>query len=450
MRSGDYVHPYLFDEEYYDKPLLSYWLMIGSARLFGVLNEATLRLPGILAGLLAVWCTVRIGRKRFSEVVGLTAGGLLATCFIFVYWSRIASADILNLAAVIGAVAWYTERRDRPGFATSAVLLGILALGAQLKGLIAPVLAALAILPDLIQDRRWRHHLRPSLALAVLPALLLYLAPFLMSSATAGEGYGTSGLAMVFRENVLRYFKPFDHQAPAYVYVEFLPLYALPWTFLLPGVLWRAGRRGKELRPASRWPLQASLLILIFLTLGSGRRNYYLLPILPFIMLAVADWIHAPESPDRRRRAAAGIAAVSAAGMLLYFGAAQPFLSTYGDTRQLGLDVRRAAERAAPWKEWRVVLFDTKPQMGFYLDPQVRARRLLTAEELDQALREHPRTVVVTYVRNRPKIETRMTGWSAYQERSTLPWSLGKPKGTPEAQVAFLPPELTTGSKSRR
>ena len=50
MRSGDYVHPYLFDEEYYDKPLLSYWLMIGVARVFGGLSETAMRLPGILAG----------------------------------------------------------------------------------------------------------------------------------------------------------------------------------------------------------------------------------------------------------------------------------------------------------------------------------------------------------------------------------------------------------------
>ncbi|HVE41047.1 MAG TPA: glycosyltransferase family 39 protein, partial [Planctomycetota bacterium] len=66
MRSGDYIHPYLFDEEYYDKPLLSYWLMIGSARLLGGLSETALRLPAMLAGLLAVWCTYRIGRRRFG------------------------------------------------------------------------------------------------------------------------------------------------------------------------------------------------------------------------------------------------------------------------------------------------------------------------------------------------------------------------------------------------
>src|SRR5579862_323626 len=170
MRSGDYFHPYLFDEEYFDKPLLSYWLMIGCARIFGVLNETTMRLPGIAAGLLAIFSTVRIGTRRFGAAAGLTAGWLLATSFFFLYWSRQACSDMLNLAAIIAATAWYTERRDRPGFVTSAVTFLILAVGALMKGLIAPALAVLAILPDLVEGgrrrsctsrRSWRRVRRP-------------------------------------------------------------------------------------------------------------------------------------------------------------------------------------------------------------------------------------------------------------------------------------------------
>jgi hypothetical protein len=205
-------------------------------------------------------------------------------------------------------------------------------------------------------------------------------------------------------------------------------------------VLWRAATRWKTLTPDSRWPLLATLLILLFLSVGSGRRNYYMLPVLPFVMLSIADWLHEPDSARQRRAIATVVGMVSAAGLQLYFGVAQPFMAGHGDTRRLGEDIRRAAEARAPWPEWRVVLYDTKPQMGYYLDPAERARRLLTPEELDQALREHPRTVVVTYARNCPKIAARMAGSLELIEQSTLPWSLGQPKATPEAQVAFIPP----------
>jgi 4-amino-4-deoxy-L-arabinose transferase-like glycosyltransferase len=439
MRSGDYIHPYLFDEEYYDKPLLSYWLMIGAARLLGGLSEAALRLPAMLAGLLAVWCTYRIGRRRFGIETGLVAGWLLATCPIFVFWSRLACSDMLNLAAVAGALAWYTERRDRPGVVSHGVLALIFAVGAQMKGLVAPVLAMLAMLPDLLREGRWRRHLRPSLIPAAVLGIAAYLLPFLASQAASAGTYESSGLALAFRENVLRYFKPFDHEQPRYVYAQYLFVYTLPWAFFLPGVLARAFRQRGILRPDSCWPLLASLLILVFLTLSGSRRNYYLLPILPFVMLAIADWILEPGR-EQRLRLTGWAAGLSALALLVFFGVATPVVERYGGLRVMATEVRRAAEQRAPWSAWKVVLFDTRPQMGYYLDPGERPRRLLTHEELARALKEHPRTVVVTYSGQKAaQVEPLLGPCTIIREKSTVPWQLGETKNTSQAQTAFIP-----------
>ncbi len=439
LRSGDYVHPYLFDEEYYDKPLLSYWLMIGTARLLGGLSETALRLPSMLAGLLAVWCTYRIGRCRFGVATGLTAGWLLATCVNFIYWGRLACSDMLNLAAIVAAAAWYMERRDRPGLLSHAVFAAILAIGAQMKGLVAPVLALLAVAPDLLEAGRWRRQLRWSLAPAAVVGAALYLLPFLISKSTGGGPYESSGLALAFRENVLRYVQPFDHKAePYWIYLEYLVLYSLPWTIFLPGVLARAVQSRKALRPDSWWPLLASLLILLFLTLSGSRRNYYLLPILPFVMIAIADWIQDPAG-RRRRRIMAWMTGTVAVGIALFFGIATPILSRDGGSRALAAEVRKVAESRAPWSEWRVVLFNTRPHMGYCLDPHDRPRRLLRSEDLAQALKEHPRTVVVTYTAKAGEIEPLMGGSTVLRERSTLPWQRKQPKYSSQAQTAFIP-----------
>ncbi|HVR83058.1 MAG TPA: hypothetical protein VMU54_02025, partial [Planctomycetota bacterium] len=229
-----------------------------------------------------------------------------------------------------------------------------------------------------------------------------------------------------------------------YVYAEYLPLYSLPWTPMLPFVVWRAARRWRDLRPDSRWALLAPLLVFGFLTLSGSRRNYYLLPILPFVMLAIADWIQeAPGLP--RQRVAAWTGAFSLVGLLAFFGVATPIANSYGDLRTLAAEVRQTAERQAPWPEWRIVLYDTKPQMGYYLDTAVRARRLLTTEELDHALEQHPRTIVVTYAKRADQVVPRMEGATVLKERSILPGSLGKPKETPEAQVVFVPKTTSAG-----
>src|SRR5262245_31553403 len=46
-RSGDSFPPRLLDEDYFDKPLLSYWLMLAVGRLAGGLTETALRIPGV-------------------------------------------------------------------------------------------------------------------------------------------------------------------------------------------------------------------------------------------------------------------------------------------------------------------------------------------------------------------------------------------------------------------
>src|SRR5437899_12722574 len=69
----DYVHPRLNGADYYDKPLLSYWFIVGLAKLFGQLTVWTMRLPSAFAGLLAVWSTYTLGTHLKDRRMGLLA-----------------------------------------------------------------------------------------------------------------------------------------------------------------------------------------------------------------------------------------------------------------------------------------------------------------------------------------------------------------------------------------
>ena len=58
LLTGDFLHPTLNGEPYFDKPLLGYWLIALAARVTGGLNEWAVNLPSAVAGLLALWVTV--------------------------------------------------------------------------------------------------------------------------------------------------------------------------------------------------------------------------------------------------------------------------------------------------------------------------------------------------------------------------------------------------------
>jgi 4-amino-4-deoxy-L-arabinose transferase-like glycosyltransferase len=441
MRSGDYFHPYLFGDEYYDKPLLSYWIMIACAKLVGRLDEWSLRLPGALAGLLTIGCTVRLGARLFGRGAGLMAGWMLASCFVFAWWARVATADILNIAAITGGVAWYFERRENPGGVTYGVFFLILAVGAQMKGLIAPVLTGLVLLPDLWTAGRWKAHLRsPSLYGAAILGAVVYLVPFLVSNAGGQGSYHSTGLGEALRESLGRYLHPFDHQDVYYVYAQYLPAYALPWTLFLPWVFWRACREWKRLGASSRWPLLASLIIFLFLTLGQSRRNYYILPILPFLVLGVADWIRARGVSSRWNCASAWVVAVSSLGMVTLFGAVLPYAESRGGARLMAAEVRALAEVQAPWKDWQVLCVSSSPHLAFYLESSSRPVRINADQEAFLAgfIAEHPRTVVVTPVKWVGHLTPLLPPVTPVYERSRKPLTLGIPKEDRDANVALV------------
>ncbi len=291
LLTKDFFHPTIGGEPYFDKPFLSYWLIAIVSLVAGTLNELIVRLPSAIAGVAAIWATLKIGTRLWSAQTGRVAAWILLTTYGFLFWSRTGTSETENLAAVILAVAWYWSRREQPGFITFLVFYSIAFVGALTKGLTAVVIPVLAVLPDILQDKRWRALLKPSHFLALALAITVYLSPFFYASLTRPASYNASGLGLVFQENILRYFKPIDHKGPIYLYLYSIPLLLLPWT-----PLWLAATAGtvriwNSLDDKTRWLAKAVALIFLFFTLSGSRRSYYILPILPFCSLLTAVFV---------------------------------------------------------------------------------------------------------------------------------------------------------------
>jgi 4-amino-4-deoxy-L-arabinose transferase-like glycosyltransferase len=292
LLTGDFFHPTINGEPYFDKPLLTYWLIALVSGLTGRLDEWTVRLPSAISGLLALWATVYLGRRLWSAEVGRTAGWLLLTTYSFLFWSRAGTADMENMAAVTLALAWYWAKRDRPNFSAFFVFYLIAFVGSLTKGLTALIVPVLAVLPDVLAKGRWRTVLRPSHFLAIALAGCIYLAPFIYASFTRVD-YQASGLALVFQENIQRFFQPFDHKGPIYCYFYYLPMLFLPWTPLFLAACAGMARGWKGLDSRTRWLIKAALLVFLFFTASGSRRSYYILPILPLCAIWTAVFLQA-------------------------------------------------------------------------------------------------------------------------------------------------------------
>jgi 4-amino-4-deoxy-L-arabinose transferase-like glycosyltransferase len=442
IRSGDYLHPYYWGSEYYDKPLGSYWLMAMFAMLFGGLNEWAARLPSVLAALVVIWCTYRLGSRLLNRSTGLLAGWILATSFMFVFWGRVATADMLNLAGTVAAITWYFERKDRPGFVAYLGFFLILAVASWMKGLVAPVIVVLVLIPELLREQNWRKHLRLSLVSAGLLAGVIYLIPFVLSVIVGGEQYGSSGLWLVFRENFVRYFNAYDHYGPIYTYLEALPLYQFPWSVFLPFAIFRAIRQWKNLSPNSRWIIWAVLLIFVFLTGTESRRGYYILPALPFAALMVADWLMTVSATYPRLLSASGwVAATASLILLLWFGVAVPYGNSIGGIRPFAKEVRTAAEDIAPWPQWRVLCWEsTHRGPGFYIRPvTLIPPEIYDYDKLKALVTEHPRTIVLTHVEYLDRLKDLYADPIVIKEVPRVPERFRTDKMRLEAYAAVIP-----------
>ena len=301
LKSGDWFHPAINGQVYFDKPLFSYWWIVASEWITGALDEFTIRLPSLMAGVIVLWATFSLARRLWDQQVAWLSLWLLLGSYGFLFWTHAAAAEMGNVAFIMLAVAWFFRYRDSTAFRHYLVFWLICGAGAQLKGLTAFIVPALLLFPWLVRERRLLSHLNIAHALAALIGIGFFLLPYLgaaMLPLPAGYTlpyHDLNGLELVIRENVVRFFQPFDHRDPVYSYFYHVPRLLLPWVFVFMAALVVALRNYRAASWQNRWLLEAILLVFLFFTLSGSRRWYYILPIVPFCTLLMADYLlHGP------------------------------------------------------------------------------------------------------------------------------------------------------------
>ncbi|MGH7932696.1 MAG: ArnT family glycosyltransferase [Candidatus Binataceae bacterium] len=313
-----YFWPTINGRVYFDKPLGSYWLIVATSYLTGTVSEAAARIPCAIAGLIAVGLLILLARRLYDLRTGVIAAFILATSFSFVFFSRTASADVATITGELAALLLFLRNEERVDGWWVMGLWVIMAATSLMKGLLGFVLPIVVIgvyscLADgwrelgehvlhgalaarirwLIERNRWFFNWRTVIAVAV--GVLTYYVPFAISHAETGS---TKGIYMVYRENVERYFEPFDHRGPIYLYTYVIFALMAPWSVFIPAALAHAHqqrRNGADRARSERFVLVFFWATFIFFTASGSRRSYYLLPILPAAAILVARLLGTPR-----------------------------------------------------------------------------------------------------------------------------------------------------------
>jgi 4-amino-4-deoxy-L-arabinose transferase-like glycosyltransferase len=284
VRGGSLIIPHLNGVPYIEKPPLLYWLTAAAYVGFGIYEFAA-RLPVAIAGFAVCIVTGAFVRRVNPGAAGPIGAAILASSIVFVAMSRTIIFDVLlTLWVTMAILCFFLWHRERRRLWVRLCYLAI-GLGILTKGPVAAVLVAITVLPFAAYTRTIRDTIRAfldPLGLIVLSAVVL---PWHVAAAIENPAFLR---VYVLGEHVGRFFgtrEPHDyHTGGPFYYVPRIILYLLPWTLLVPALLWRRG--GKTNLDALCWIWVVSHAV--FFSIAFNKANYYLITVAPALTILFA------------------------------------------------------------------------------------------------------------------------------------------------------------------
>ncbi len=328
IESGDFVSPTFNYQPRLNKPVLSYWIVTGFYKVFGV-SVGVQRLPialGAVMMILTAFLLARAGadppgathqRSTATESALWAAAGLAVTPRLMMFGRRI-FIDIyismfmaLTLLFFVLAERYPARRRLFLLLMYAAVGLGVLT-----KGPVAAALPALVFAIYLVvhgELKRVRHMMIPSGVVVVLAIAVPWYAALY-------DRYGWTYItSFLVGENIARYTEGLgveSRRGPSF-YIPVVFSDSFPWSLCLFGAAglwwseWRAARRRGEAGGGivGAVPDQAQLALRVrtllwlwvlgtvgFFTFSAAKQDLYIFPIVPAVA-ALAGLYIARETP---------------------------------------------------------------------------------------------------------------------------------------------------------
>jgi 4-amino-4-deoxy-L-arabinose transferase-like glycosyltransferase len=296
IESGDYINPSFNYEPRFNKPVLSYWIVAGLYRLFGVsvaVERAAITAAAMVM-LVAVWFIARAASAQPLAPL-LAALGLAAGPRFFMFSRRIfvdmAVTALMTLTLLFFVLAERYPSRRRLFLMLMYVSVG---LGVLTKGPIAAAIPLLVFTTYLGVHRefgRLREMMIPTGALIALAVAAPWYVLLYMQ-----HGW-THITAFFIGENIGRFTETIGVQAREWhFYIPVLLSDTLPWSLCLPAVVmtWWADRRRDGQTEAVRIRTLLLLwiaIIVVFFSLSQTKQDLYIFPVVAAVAALGGDWV---------------------------------------------------------------------------------------------------------------------------------------------------------------
>jgi 4-amino-4-deoxy-L-arabinose transferase-like glycosyltransferase len=297
LQRGDWCTPVFNGENFYDKPVLHFWLVIGSYLVLGV-NELAARLPSAMLGMLGALLVYVWARTLYGSFAALLSALVLATSVEYVVLSQNIIHDLaLSLFISIALFLFHRASREN-GFTRITFVCFYAALGGAVltKGPIGLLLPGLIIFLYLLKTKQWHLILNRNIFAGAAIFLIIAL-PWYIIMALRHDDYLQ---AFLIKGNIARFFsRKSGHREPFYFYIQMLAAGFFPWSVFIPSALYlhfQSFRRKKD--NDSFFLLLAAVAPIIFFSLSRSKLPTYILPVFPALAILIGSFWEAGLRPE--------------------------------------------------------------------------------------------------------------------------------------------------------
>lgn len=283
IQSGDWVVPRLLGLDYFEKPILGYWLNSISQLLFGETHFAVRFASAFCTGLTAMliyWFSKRLFQSPKKAIASAVI--YLSSFIVYAIGTYSVLDAMVSLWLNLTLVSFYisfqanSPREKKIGYGVMGFAIG---LGFLTKGFIALVVPGIVILPYLI----YRHQLNElRFVWIVFVTMLLVTLPWAIAVHLRAPDFWHY---FFWVEHVQRFAsEDAQHKAPFWYYVPVVIVGCLPWLGLLPAVF-KQGWNNVQLRTGVIFLLCWLIIPFVFFSMANGKLLTYIL--LCFAPLAI-------------------------------------------------------------------------------------------------------------------------------------------------------------------